>query len=381
MFSLNKKTEKYAYPCYSWEKDEQSFYFPDSAIDPYVKEAKRIARSVFQTHINARNIGLSPFNRHRLLIPEPQLSWQESCALVVDAFKRFHPDLGKKAHEVINDHNRWKLKSVDAGEAGGCCHSANCETNPQPYAIIVYNYDGTINDSVYIAHELGHLIADDYVQAAGFTHPDEKRHVLEVQGFFTQSILYNYLMTHPDLSLRQAADSHFIGEITSSLYALPKGIGALEAEKSVLSNQNNAKVRQSYSNVLETWLGERWQEYDKAKRLLDHITESDKRDCWGMCDLHQHPMASIVATGLFLRTMEQNQCGRSRLLGELYGKEGPKGILDVYDKINLHTSVDVQKLAQDTICYIAAPLMAKLAANSAYTMNREKTWSLLAYEM
>ncbi|MCK5374223.1 MAG: hypothetical protein KAJ40_02975 [Alphaproteobacteria bacterium] len=358
MSTLNQKTEKYAYPCFPEKEDKDSFYFPDSVIDPFVKASHGVSKDVFEIQINTRDAGLSPFNRHRLFIPDPQLSWKKSCALVIAAFEEFHPDLGAKAREVIKNNDRWKLKEVKAGEAGGRCHPANCETNQESYAVIEYAFDGTINDAVYIAHELGHLIADDYRNKAGFSYHDEKQHMFEVQAFFTQNILYDYLKTHPDPNLSQASQSHFIGEITSSFYSLPIGVGALEAERAALSGQSDTDIRNSYSTVLRSGLGENWHKYGKAKRLLDHITDSKKRDSWGICDLHKHSMASIMATGLFLRSAEQDCHERSKLVDTLFGEEVPKDILEIFGKVGVHTKAGIRKMAKDTVHHIAGPVMA-----------------------
>lgn len=378
-FSL--KTTKYADPCFPWGEDHSGFYFPDSVVDPFVEEAEKKTVGVFEIHLNETEKGLSPLNRHRLLIREPQLSWEESCDLVIAAFERFHPGLGAKAKEVIQNRDRWILDKTEIGEAAGCCHPANCKTNPKPYAVIKYSYDGTINDAVYIAHELGHLIADDYINEAGFTYQDGKRHMAEVQAFFTQHVLYDYLASHPDVELRQAARNHFVGEITRSLYSLPMGIGALEAENAALSEQSDDIIRASYSTTMRTWLGERWPEYEKAKRLSDHVTDAKKRDDWGICELHQHPMASIIATGLFLQASQTGRQQRERIASSLFGGEGPKNIADVVLDSGIDNKQSLKLLARDSINYIAVPLICLQNPKPTVAVSKATGGGEMHYEM
>lgn len=356
---LGLKTEKYAYPCYPWQDDEKGFYFSDATMDPFIAQAKLVTKDLFELHLakDGKTSGLSPLNRHRLLIPEPQLLWEESCDMVVEAFEKFDPRLGAKAREVIDNPARWKLNQVSHGDAGGFCCPANCESNLNLFAIIEYNYEGTINDAVYIAHELGHLIADDYIHEAGFTYKDSKRHMLETQAFFTQHILYDFLSNHSDSKLRQAGQNHFIGEITRSLYNLPIGIGALEAEKRITDGDRKlSSIKNSYINTVEAYLGSDWKKYKKADRLERHILDSKKRDNWGICDLHQHSMASIIAAGLFNKTVSLEQESKNQMLDILLGKEGPKSINDIFEEAGVKTKLDIDAVAKNAISYIRRPL-------------------------
>lgn len=345
---LDTKTIDYAYPYLPWQNDEGGFYFPDFSIHPFIDEAISVTKRIFERHLETQE-SLSPLNRHRLLIAEPNLSWEESCNLVIEAFTDFHPKLGEKAKEVIQNQNRWKVKKTSIGEAKGCCHPANCETNSTPYAIIEYEYDETINDAVYIAHELGHLIADDFMNKAGFSYSDGKRHMNEVQAFFTQHILYAYLSKHPDTRLKQVGQSHFIGEITRSLYSLPIGIGALEAEKAAIKNTSAVDVKTVYESVLEQWLGDRWTQYNRAVRLANEIQDPRKRDDWGICNLHQHPMASIIATGVFTVMHDMSANKKQEMIDALLNLEGPKGINDIFEAICNESGLNMQQIANLSI--------------------------------
>lgn len=361
---LSLKTEKYAYPCFSWKEDHRGFYFPDAVIAPLIDQAQSITRRTFKAHLeqerqNGDNTTQSPLNRHRLLIPDPQISWKESCALVISAFTEFDPSLGAKAAKVITDNKRWILDEALQGEAAGCCHPANCETNQNPYAVIEYSHDGTINDAVYIAHEIGHLIADDYINEAGFSFEDCQRHMAEVQAFFTQHILYDYLSRHDDTKIKNAVEKHFTGEITRSLYTLPVALGALAAENAFMNDAPEDQLQYTFSTTMQNWLGDDWQEYAKAKRLSDNINDRQKRDDWGICDLHQHPMASIIAAGIFLQTKNAAPAQRTEITNNLLGKEGPKNITDILQNSGIKNAAALHDHAQQSLNFIANAVIAQ----------------------
>lgn len=228
MTGLNPATEKYAYPSYTWQEDGKGFYFPDAAMEAFIVRAAPVTRELFETHLLLDKAPgqVSPLNRHRLLIPQPQISWEESIALILGAFNDFDPVLAEKAARITDDPLRWKLVSVEAGGGAGRCICADTEPNPGPFAIIEFEQDGTINDAVYIAHELGHALADDASHWSG-----KKWHMGEIQAYFTQHILYDFLRAHSNQHLRHAAETHFIGEITRDLYQIPISLGALAAER------------------------------------------------------------------------------------------------------------------------------------------------------
>ncbi len=356
MVVLGKETVVYAYPYHSWEQDEDGFYFPDAIIQPFIEEAKPLTGNIFATHLSIKS-GLPPLNRHRILISEPRLSWEETCNLVVCAFEEFDPILGGKIRKRLHSSRRWQLTKTNPGEATGYCHPANCETNQNPYAVIEYHYDETINDVVYIAHELGHLISNDFINEAGFTYRDSKRHTIELPSFFTQYILYDYLSRHTDTELRHSGKNHFIGEITRDLYSIPIGIGALQAEKTAISEEGSEKdIRQAYEAVIKDWLGKHWHEYTKAKYLSEQINDPKARDRLGICNLHQHSMASIIAIGLFHRAREQSGRERSMTANMLFGQQGPKTINEILEAVGIRSNSDMQSLSKTSIENIIRPL-------------------------
>ncbi len=67
---------------------------------------------------------------------------------------------------MFEDKRCIELTRTDPGEADGYCEPPGWQGRVT--AKIFYQYDGTINDAVYLAHELGHLLSNDLAQAAGY---------------------------------------------------------------------------------------------------------------------------------------------------------------------------------------------------------------------
>ena len=117
---------------------------------------------MFEKHVVLDRMGgkVPDLNRHRMKITEPEISIEQSCQLVVDAFSCFDKKLGDYAAEVLADPARRIFTKVEPGKAVGCCSLPGQEDN-NSHSIIHYQYDETISDAVYIAHELGHALSGD----------------------------------------------------------------------------------------------------------------------------------------------------------------------------------------------------------------------------
>lgn len=352
MSPFAKETVKYAYPKFPWVEDDRGFYFPDAVIDPFIAAIQSCIKNVFAAHIR-QDPELTTLNRHQILIPDPKVSWQESGDLVVAAFHRFDPDLAARASDAIANPARWQISQIDPGGAGGWCIPGGNLTEP---AIIEYQSDGTVNDSVYEAHELGHLFADDTLNALDLSYSSNKRHMQEVQGYFTQALLYDYLSTHADPALRQAGQQHFIREVVRNLYDIPIGLAALAAENAAVSGSEEREIRTIYETAMYESLGPDWVRYRNSKRLGDEIHKPDRRDGWGITNLYRHSMASVIAMGLLHQVQTQGVENRVHMINALYGNAGPKDIGEVFVAAGITDLNRLRQLADQTIKRIVRPL-------------------------
>lgn len=355
---LNPATQTYAYPSYPWQEDGRGFYIPDSVVHSFVERIRRAAAAIFDTHIrlDEAGIGLSPLNRHRLLIPEPAISLEKSRRLVLQAFGSFTPFLQTATAAAMNDPSRWEFKNVPPGEACGGCLAGNCQENPHTQAVIDYEYDGTINDTIYIAHEIGHLQADDLLTSENLNYTARGRHMSEIQAFFTQSIVYDFLLKTPDPSLQNAARIHFTGEVARSLYDVCIGLCALDVEKSASGGiRNEAQIRAAYESGLQILLGKNWQHYQKAVWMAENIHDEKSRDI-SISALHQHSMAALVAMGLFEESKKRGREERQTLSKAILTARGQFALMDVLKTFGIETERQIGDMAETVITAIAGRL-------------------------
>ncbi len=343
---LSKKTGAYAYAGLPAGADAQSVYFPDAVVAPFAAEAAGIKPAG-----GLGDLGDAATRRFSLA---------ESKALVIEAMTAFDPRLGQKAAEILKtahysggdadlqveaeyralayddsyphdggdnpylaaDHKlnvpegaRWDIRPVPAGQ----CQLMRClpaespqqeydmggagkfydPANPHKQAVIEYQFDGTIDAVVHMAHEMGHAIADDYQREAGHSYRDNPQHMQETQAYLTQHILYDHLRRHPDRTIAQAVDQHFTVTMAGSL-----------------------------------------------------------RDMSDNERLHVRPMGLLTALGIVDHLKEQDLRTKQRTSETLLGRQGPKGINEVLATAGIERAGDMEKLARTAIRHATEPLQA-----------------------
>ncbi len=68
--------------------------------------------------------------------------------------------------------------------------------NPEDFAIVDYEYVGTLDSIRLLAHEVGHAIADDMQRDKELSFRDFDSNELEEQAYFVQRIFDNYIEQH-----------------------------------------------------------------------------------------------------------------------------------------------------------------------------------------
>ena len=162
---------------------------------------------------------------------------EEAKALIIDSLTEFDPILGQEAGAILyNDDQTNIVEEPVARTNMMVCRPAGVtiddlkaadmyiedyadrfgphfaeQDNPEAHAIIDFEYDGTPKSVLYLAHELGHAIADRLQNNAGFTHRDNPADMPEKQAYYVQKIVTEALRGTP--VYREAAqnedDMHF----------------------------------------------------------------------------------------------------------------------------------------------------------------------------
>lgn len=311
---------------------------PDGVLDALLEASSGMLQKPFEQSLvlDAAGGHVPPLNRHRLLIPEPPLTWEQSKELVIAAFTRFDEGLGKRVAQVLADPGSLSLRKVEMGEASAFCAPPDWQGRER--AEIVFNYEGSVNDAVYLAHELGHLLAHDFAREAGLKGGEETwmpKHIAEVPAFFTQNILYDYLMNgQDDPALQRAGRQHFAGEITRALYEQQAAFGKRGME-------NDALQEDVYAQRLAEGLGPHWRSFEKARIR--------RRD---VGDLHGHFTAATIATGLYHSAVRKD----AEVLGQMFRRGSHSDILGLFGAAGITMQEELKGFFRRAIAYSVAPL-------------------------
>ena len=142
----------------------------------------------------------------------------EAKIAIITTLSKFHQDLGQRAADILYNDDRMNIVEMPEHPKGVMqCRPAGLtkehlikndmympdfaqrfgpdfteQENPTDQAIIDYEYDGSPSSIVYLAHELGHAIADDIQKENGKSFKDFTNTQAEQQAYFVQSIYSHY---------------------------------------------------------------------------------------------------------------------------------------------------------------------------------------------
>jgi len=236
----------------------------------------------------------------------------------MEAFRTLPDWLSAPLRSAINDASRWQFEPVRPENVGGYCIPREDEDGR---AAIVYRYAKTVDDPVYMAHELGHLVSDDLLNAAGFNYRDAPAHVREVPAFYAQHLMYDYLKNHGPYELRAAAAAHQRKEAREQLIDIAIGASAREAESH--KGAGPQAIQESFIASMRSWLGDVWSTCPKADRIADRIADPEIRAETQEVFLHTHATASMLAAALYARQKVLQPVKRLELLATMFGRTGP----------------------------------------------------------
>lgn len=252
---------------------------------------------------------------------DPALGRRAEALLASAVYKGGEADLALEAHYRAQPHDhtgpagdnpylrpdyqidvtpgaRWDISPVAPGQGrlmrclpAGAARTAYDPPNPYGQAVIEFEYDGTINSVIYMAHEAGHALADDTLRQAGHDYRRNPSHLPEIQAYMLQNVMYDYLINRQDdPALAAAAQAHFAATMTDAVIRLPEE------------------------------------------------TEMEAR-----------PMSLLVARGFYDHVAAQPLLMRRAALTDLLGGNGPKNITEVLAASGIITPADMERLAQSAV--------------------------------
>ena len=131
---------------------------PDAAVNALLDVARENV-GIFQRYfaLKAGWLGMEKLRRYDIYAPlaasDRKVAYPDAVTMVLDTFRRFHPEIAKQAARVFDENHIDS--EVRKGKRGG----AFCATVlPSLTPWVLMNYTGRVRDVATLAHELGHAI-------------------------------------------------------------------------------------------------------------------------------------------------------------------------------------------------------------------------------
>ncbi|MBI1214247.1 MAG: hypothetical protein GC185_00345 [Alphaproteobacteria bacterium] len=403
---LGYKTGAYANAGLPADKDATGSYYPDSVVEPLLDAARVAARQSFAQETSQQPPG-AVLTDATAVTDGPRFSFDKSRALIIEALENFDPALGQKAREIFEagfdaaiqknfiedlsatmlteDESRWRIRHVESGKMHIMrCLEAGSEAtewdpaNPNAKAVIQFEYDDSINSTIYLAHELGHAIADDYIRAPdGQKFGDNPKHMDEFQAYVVQNIVYDHLMKSDDPAVAKAAKEQFDATMTRNLWQMPVSLAAQEAQKT------KTETGTENNKTLEEWLGPQWRQYKPAQDVADAIdgarnaqgskhlsAVAEKKLDDTAARLHSRPVGLLLARGMVTQLQGADPQTRRRVSEALLGRDGPQNMSEVLAAAGVETPADMQKFSAAAMKSATQGVTATMKAPAAAAQNR-----------
>ena len=207
-------TSDFAYPHRVQHKwDVRGHYIPDIIIQSFI-DAASPEEIYTPLACNLRKI--------KDQIRKPQIDLKDSFKMVAAAISKYHPGIMEKTDPPLSPEHinpqYWNIRPINLKEKefpGGYCSIVDDQNGVFQNACVFYRYGNSIEDPIYLAHEYGHLVAmtDKINKTNGQKAANQYNHMTEIQGFFTQHIMYDFLSGDPDASIQTATQAHMAFEI------------------------------------------------------------------------------------------------------------------------------------------------------------------------
>ncbi len=117
------------------------------------------------------------------------VAWDDARALVTDAYRAFHPEMGDIVERFFDE--RWIDAPPEPGKRGGA-FSHGAVPSAHPYILV--NYTGQPRDVQTLAHELGHGVHQYLSREQGVFHADTPLTTAETASVFGERLTFETLL-------------------------------------------------------------------------------------------------------------------------------------------------------------------------------------------
>jgi oligoendopeptidase F len=124
-----------------------------------------------------------------LAAAERRFTWEEARETVLGAYGRFHPRMAEIAGMFFE--KRWIDAAVHPGKRGGAFSSS---TVPSVHPYVLVNFQGTGQDVMTLAHELGHGVHQYLARDRGVLQQNTPLTTAETASLFGETLVFHDLV-------------------------------------------------------------------------------------------------------------------------------------------------------------------------------------------
>ena len=197
---------------------------------------------------------------------ERRFSWEEARAAVLEAYGSFHPRMAEIASLFFE--KRWIDASVHSGKRGGAFSSS---TVPSVHPYILMSFQGTSEDVMTLAHELGHGVHQYLARDKGVLQQNTPLTTAETASVFGETVVFQRLISRekdPKVVL-----SMLVREIESSFATVFRQV-AMNRFEDAAHTARRTRGEQTTENLSAIWL-------DTQRAMFgDSVTLTDDYGIW-----------------------------------------------------------------------------------------------------
>ncbi|HHQ4455929.1 TPA: M3 family oligoendopeptidase [Aeromonas hydrophila] len=209
---------------------------------------------------------ISDFAPWDLYAPAPAatsvlISFEQALALVADAFTGFDPEMGAFARMMAA--NGW-IDAAPSEHRRSGAYSTEYADPPEPRVFLTF--EGTLDNVITLAHELGHAWHSWLLRELPLEQRDYPKTLAETASLFAEALVRDALLAATDNMEQRRAIAWLDGERAASLlldvparFTFERALVAAREEGYVGAGQ----LRQMMKSAQQQWYGDTLSQYDE----------------------------------------------------------------------------------------------------------------------
>ncbi len=210
---------------------------------------------------------MKDYDRYAPIIQnEETISWDEAKEMVLDAYTKFHPEMGEITQKFFDEN--WIDAAIKPGKRGGA-YSASTVPSVHPYVFM--NFDGKIRDVQTLAHELGHGVHQYLSRQQGPLQAGTPLTTAETASVFGEMLVFQKLLKEIDDPKEKLA--LITGKIDDTIATVFRQI-SMNRFEDAMHTARRKEGELTTERFSELWMNE------QKKLYGDSVTLTDEYGIW-----------------------------------------------------------------------------------------------------